>query len=198
MCADTRTEDIVDATLQVVRWLPVEMLDETPHSGQLAGMTPLHIVCGGRDTAGRRHEVIEALCKAGANKEAVDYHSRTPLLVCGGVAYRDGADTMYRQGASMTACLSNGFNFGDFSKPCNAALKKWWCDITKLEPTNKTKPVSSSNIYHRSGCSDKRHDRKVVRDTQHPQDSPRSFQRICTVDLFSRHPGIVNQTLLMS
>ena len=159
MCFDTRTDDIVDATKQVVQWLPVEMLNETPHSGQLAGMTPLHIVCGGRDIGDRRAEVIEALCNAGANKEARDKHSRTPLLVCGGVGFRDGAQMLHRHGAVMKACLSNGYNFGDYTLKCNTRLKDWWCDITGLHPTFKVKPQSAFIIYHRQNCSDKRHDR---------------------------------------
>ena len=159
MCFDTRNEDIVDATMQVVLWLPVEMLDEMPHSGQLAGMTPLHIACGGRDIAGRRAEVIEALCNAGANKEARDKHSRTPLLVCGGAGFRDGAEALHRRGAVMKAALSNGYNFGDYTLKCNTNLKDWWCDITGLQPTFLVKPQSAFIIYRRQSCSDKRHER---------------------------------------
>ena len=87
VCNDQRQAPLIKETLELIQVLPVEMLDEQPHDGQLAGMTPLHIVSGGRDVSNRRHEVIEALWLRGVSMETRDRHNRTPLLVCAGAGY---------------------------------------------------------------------------------------------------------------
>ena len=87
VCNSQREAPLVKETLELIQVLPVEMLDEQPHDGQLAGMAPLHIVSGGRDVSNRRHDVIEALWARGVSIETRDLNNRTPLLVCAGAGY---------------------------------------------------------------------------------------------------------------
>ena len=47
-----------------------------------------------------------------ADIEGRDLNNRTPLLVCGGAAYRQGAETLYDLGADMFATRPEGRNFG--------------------------------------------------------------------------------------
>ena len=158
LCRAQRDAELIDLTLAMIPLLPPAALNMAPIDGQLRGQTPLHIVAGGRDAERRRHEVIKLLIECRANTEARDLNHRTPFLLAGGAAFREGAEMLYACGADIHATKPNGRNFADEAKGSNAMLAKWWTGITGKESTGLPKDVRP-DMFRREGVSDKRRQR---------------------------------------
>ena len=158
LCHAQRDEAVIDLTLAMIPLLPTAALNMAPLDGQLRGQTPLHIVAAGRDQESRRHEVIKLLIEHRADTEARDLNHRTPFLLAGGSAYRDGAEALHEGGANIYATKPSGRNFADEARGSNKKLANWWKDLTGLEETgapNDRRP----DMFRREGCSDARKQR---------------------------------------
>ena len=122
------------------------------------GQTVLHMVCGGRDVEDRRHEVIRCLVENQADMECTDVNMRTPLHVCAGSGYKNGAQELFDLGANMLALGRNGRNFADMAIKSNRRMVEWWRDITGKEPTGRP-PQQRDGMFMRKTMTEKRKQR---------------------------------------
>ena len=67
------------------------------------GYTTLHLVCDSSDRGYRRHGLVQALVKSGAELEATDPKGNTAFLLASGVGVTDVIDTLLTLGANVSA-----------------------------------------------------------------------------------------------
>jgi hypothetical protein len=167
LCNRQTKEYTIDITLRAIDILAglqpdvkAHYLSAKPWSGQLSGMSPLHIASCGRDKEHRRHEVIRALVATGADLESRDRFDKTPFLTTGGCGYKEGAKELFSLGADIFVTRSAGRNFADEAMRCNKSLAAWWESISGLKATNTPQEPHRNDQYRREGVSDARYQRQ--------------------------------------
>jgi len=167
LCNKQTKEYTIDTTLQaiaILAGLQPEVKDQylsaKPWSGQLMGMSPLHIASCGRDKEHRRHEIIRALVASGADLESRDRFEKTPFLTTGGCGYKEGAQELHSLGADIFVTRMGGRNFADEAMRCNKSLATWWERLSGLKATNTPQTPQRPEQYRREGTSEARFQRQ--------------------------------------
>jgi hypothetical protein len=158
LCQEQRADHLINDTLRAISELPAELVHATAFAGRLMGMTPLHIVSGGRDTEDRRTEVMKALVLKGAHMEARDQANRTPLICAFQAGYVNGVKTLLDLGADQLV-TRDGRNCADECWLSHKDLCRFWERRTGKKRTGLPKPALLNLRGAKKPMNEKRRER---------------------------------------
>ena len=89
--------------MELIPMTDVSIINKKTTGMRPTGYTTLHLVCDSSDRGYRRHGLVQALVKSGAELEATDPKGNTAFLLASGVGVTDVIDTLLTLGANVSA-----------------------------------------------------------------------------------------------